>query len=199
MIDELTIKLSNSPPLEVTSELNITIEEKARQVAKTELTSHGLNISNVNFNVSTVAAINNQRKEVAKREPNLICFGLKKGDTPENDLKSTYELVSSLKLERNDVQRIVRFDKSKQSKKDRPIPVLIEFKSTELRNRAFIGAKEFKGNERFAGVFFFSFVSFLSPDMFQTRESSSNKKLRSVLNYSFIFSPPVFSNPFFFY
>lgn len=111
MIDELTIKLSNSPPLEVTSELNITIEEKARQVAKTELTSHGLNISNVSFNVSTVAAINNQRKEVAKREPNLICFGLKQGDTPENNLKSTYELVSSLKLERNDVQRIVGFDK----------------------------------------------------------------------------------------
>lgn len=157
-IDELKVKLSNSPPLEVTSELHKTIEETARQVAKTELTSRGLNTDNINFNLNTVAAINNERKEAAKRERNVICFGLQPADTPENDKESTYELVSALKLERADVQRIVRFDNSKKTRTDRPNPVLIEFKSVELRDRAFKGAKELKGNERFLGVS-------ISPDM----------------------------------
>lgn len=132
-IDELTVKLSKSPPLEVTSELNKTIEEKARQLAKTELTSRGLNTNNVNFNVNTVAALNNERKEAAKRERNVICFGLQPADTPENDKESTYELVTALKLERDDVQRCVRFDNSKKTRTDRPSPVLNEFKSVELR------------------------------------------------------------------
>lgn len=122
------------------------------------MTSRGLNTDNVNFNVNTVAAINNERKEAAKRERNVICFGLQPADTPENDKESTYELVSALKLERADVQRIVRFDNSKKTRTDRPSPVLIEFKSVELRDRAFKGAKELKGNERFVGVS-------ISPDM----------------------------------
>lgn len=129
------------------------VEETAKQVTLAEVVKRGTEYKNDEFEVNLALANIKEKREKEKRARNIIIFGLNRVEGKNNDDEQAYELVDTLTVSRDQVERVTRLiSKSSNNLSTRPPPFLIEFKSPSDRDIALKSTRNLKGIEKYNAV-----------------------------------------------
>lgn len=129
------------------------VEETAKKVTLAEVVKRGLDHNNDDFEVNLALANNKERREKEKRARNLIIFGLNRVESQKDDEKQAYELIDTLKVARDQVERVTRLNSKSSSNSDsRPAPFLIEFVTSSARDGALKSTRNLKGIDKYIEV-----------------------------------------------
>ena len=116
-IDELTKQLNdlpNSTSQDLTENIKETVLATARELTTSEVVNNGFITKNKNWGAQVAAAMNSEQREKIKREKNIIIFGLQTAKTPEEDDVSIHQLVSILKVKKDDIERVARLTSARK-------------------------------------------------------------------------------------
>lgn len=127
--------------------------EEVKKATMAEVVGRGLSTCPSEFEINLTMANNKEKHERAKREKNVIIFGLSSTENREADREQVNKIFQHLQVPHENVKRVARLTISMPATNERPAPVLVELMSSTVRDEVLKVAKRLKQNSDLSTIF----------------------------------------------
>ena len=151
----------------------ITELEKAKTNGQANTNSAAFCWSNLpkkaSIGISNIVA--SEKKSVAKKEKNIIIFGLPPQSGTDGDKSAVKKIFDKIEYTANmDSVKLIRF----KGKNDKPGPILVELETVAIKNQVLKSARKLRGINEYENVY-------INPDLTES-EAALEKSLRNDRN-----------------